>query len=65
MQRFNETKVVENCSVQFVAATVAQQSFHVTVCVPSRFKTTAFYDETIVSRFMKPISCTWFPPPSV
>jgi hypothetical protein len=59
MQRSNEIKVVRNRSTQFHVTTLAQQSFHVTV-YDLQFKTTAFFDETIVSGSMKYISCNWF-----
>jgi hypothetical protein len=31
------------------------------LCARYKFKTTAFFCETIVSIFMKPVSCNWFP----
>jgi hypothetical protein len=55
----NETNVAGNHSVEFRVSTVVQQSFNVTLCVTSSFKKISF-DGTIVSNFMKPISCNWF-----
>jgi hypothetical protein len=48
----NETKVAGNPSAQFCVTTIAQQSFHVALCVTSNLKTTAFFAETVVSSFV-------------
>jgi hypothetical protein len=53
----NEIKVVENRSAVCRVTTVNQQPFHVTLCMTSSLKENDIFDKTVVSSFMKLISC--------